>query len=129
MKNIITIVLILIIPVFTYIIMSNNSNNQIATAKDNSPSLYVYTSNMCMDCQRIKNTINEIEPIYSEKINFIIVNATDKKRKIQEQIKKHNITLVPTLIILDRNGNRINKIEGYIEKDKLIQELEDAING
>lgn len=129
MKNIITILLVLILPVCTYLIMSKNSSNIIAIAKENTPSLYIFTSTMCMDCQKMKKVINEIEPNYHDRINFIQINATDKNRKVQEYIKRYGVTLVPTIVVLDRNNNKIDKIEGYIEQEKLIKEIEDAING
>ena len=129
MKNIITILLVLILPLCAYFVLNKNSNNITAIAKDNLPSLYIFTSTMCIDCQKMKSIINEIEPNYKEKINFIQINAIDKNRKVQDLIKKHSVVLVPTIIMLDRTGNKTNKIEGYIEKEKLINEIEEAING
>lgn len=129
MKNIITILLILILPICAYLMIKKETNNFTAIAKNNSPSLYIYTSTMCMDCQKLKKLINEIEPNYKERINFLIINALEKDRKVQSDIKKYGITLVPTMIFIDRNGNQTNKIEGYIEKEKLITEIEETING
>lgn len=129
MKNIITILLVLILPVCTYLIMSKNSSNIIAIAKENTPSLYIFTSNMCIDCQKMKKVINGIEPSYHDKINFIQINIEDRNRKVHDYIKRYGITLVPTIVVLDRNNNKINKIEGYVEQEKLIKEIEDAING
>lgn len=129
MKNIITILLILILPVCIYLIMSKNSSNIIAIAKENTPSLYIFTSTMCMDCQKMKKVIKEIEPNYHDRINFIQINAIDKNRKVQEYIKKYGVTLVPTIVVLDKNNNKINHIEGYVEKEKLVEKIEEAING
>lgn len=129
MKNIITILLILILPICAYLMIKKETNNFKAIAKNNSPSLYIYTSTMCLDCQKLKKLINEIEPNYKERINFLIINALEKDRKVQSDIKKYGITLVPTMIFIDRNGNQTNKIEGYIEKEKLITEIEETING
>jgi thioredoxin-related protein len=109
--------------------MKKNDNNELAIAKENIPSFQIYSSSMCLDCQKIKKLISEIKPTYEEKINFISINALDKNKKTQEQIKKYGIVLVPTIIILDKNNNQINKIEGYIEKEELVKILEDTING
>ena len=98
-------------------------------AKSNTPTLQIYTSTMCIDCQKLKNLINEIEPTYKDSVNFIVINALDKNKKTQNDIKKYGITLVPTIIVFDRSGNQTNKIEGYIEKEKLIAEIEEVING
>ena len=124
MKNIITILLVLILPICAYLLINKNSNNILAVAKSNTPTLQIYTSTMCIDCQKLKNLINEIEPTYKDSVNFIVINALDKNKKTQNDIKKYGITLVPTIIVFDRSGNQTNKIEGYIEKEKLIAEIE-----
>lgn len=130
MKNIITILLILILPIALYLIMSKNSNDLSALAKEqNIPTIMAFTSTMCMDCQKLKGVLKEVEPEYTGKVNFIGINALDKSRKIQSYIKKYHVVLVPTLIFLDENGNEINKIEGFISKEDLIKEIEEAING
>ena len=70
MKNIITILLVLILPLCAYFLMNKNSNDTIAIAKENVPSLYIFTSTMCIDCKKMKNIISEVEPTYKENINF-----------------------------------------------------------
>lgn len=130
MKNIITVLLILILPVCIYLIMNKHSADITANAQENNlPVLMTFTSTMCMDCQKMKGILKEVESPYSGKINFININALDKDRKVKEYIKKYNIVLVPTMIFLDENGNLINKIEGAVTKEKLINEIEEAING
>ncbi len=130
MKNIITVLLILIVPVCVYLFMSRSSVDIMANAKENNlPVLMTFTSSMCMDCQKMKGVIKEVEGDYSDRINFININALDKDRKVKEYIKKYNVVLVPTMIFLDENGNQINKIEGAVTKEVLINEIEEAING
>ncbi len=130
MKNIITILLILIIPVSIYFLANKNSETTGAIAQDkNNPGIIIFTSSMCMDCRKMKEIIKEVEGSYSDKINFISINATDKNRKVQENIKKYHVVLVPTMVFVDENGIEKNKIEGAISKEEFIQELEEAING
>ncbi len=129
MKNIITILLIFIIPIVAYLYISKNSNTTIAIAKDkNKASLMIFTSAMCLDCQKMKSVINEVQPVYSDKINFISINALDKNKKVQNYIKKYGIVLVPTIIFTDEDENQKDKVEGYISKDDLIKKIEDIIN-
>ena len=130
MKNIITILLILIVPICAYLFMSRNSVDIMANAKENNlPVLMAFTSSMCMDCQKMKGILKEVEGDYTGKINFVMINALDKNRKVKDYLKKYNIVLVPTMIFLDENGNQINKIEGAVTKEVLISEIEEAING
>lgn len=130
MKNIITILLILILPIIAYLIMNKNSNEIMAIAKENNlPTIMSFSSTMCIDCQKMKKLLSEIEPTYQNKINFISINAMDKDKKVKNYINKYGVTLVPTLIFIDNNGNMLNKIEGYIQKEELISVIEEAING
>lgn len=130
MKNIIIILLILIVPVSIYLFMSKNSQTYSALAKqENNPSILIFTSAMCLDCQKMKGIIKEVEGSYNDKINFIQINATDNNKRVRENIKKYHVVLVPTLVFVDENGGQKNKIEGYISKEELISEIEEAING
>ncbi len=129
MKNIIISLLILIIPVTAYLFLNQNSADYMAMANDkNNPSLLIYTSSMCLDCKKMKEVIKEVESSYSDKINFISINALDNNRKIQDSIKKHDVKVVPTLVFTDINGGETNKVEGYIPKEELINKIEEAIN-
>ncbi len=130
MKNIFIILLILILPVAIYLMLNKNSDFDSAMAKSNDlPSLLIFTSTMCLDCQRMKALVSEIENDYNDKINFVRINALDNNRKVKEQVKTHGVVLVPTLIFLDVNGQQTNKIEGFIPKEELIKNIEVSVNG
>lgn len=130
MKNIITVLAILIIPVMVYSILHKNSSDVTAVAvENNKPSLMIFTSAMCMDCQKMKSIIKEVEPEYSDKINFIHINATENNKQIKELVKKHNVVLVPTMVFKNTNDMEINRVEGSISKEELISDIKEAING
>ena len=78
MKNIITILLVLILPICAYFIINKDTKYFDAIAKENTPTLYIYTSAMCLDCQKLKNVIAELTPIYDEKVNFLQINAMER---------------------------------------------------
>lgn len=130
MKNIITIVIILILPVLVYLIMNKTSNDVVAFAQDNTkPSLLIFSSTMCMDCQKMKTVLNEIQPTYSDRVNFVQINATENSRKIKDIVKKHSVVLVPTIVFVDKDSNETARIEGFVPKENLIKEIEAVING
>ena len=130
MKNIITIALILIVPMLIYSIVKNEAQETTAYAKDNNlPTMITFSSTMCLDCQKMKEVIKEIENDYKNKINFISINATEKDNNIKSMVKKYSIVLVPTMVFLDRNDKEVKRIEGAITKDELISELEELYNG
>ena len=131
MKNIIAIIAILVIPVLIYLSVANSPNRpSAANAKsDNIPTVMTFTSTMCMDCQKMKAVLKEIEPEYEGKVNFLSINATAKDKTVKDLVKKHNITLVPTMVFFDINDNELKRIEGAISKDDLKSELDSISNG
>lgn len=118
-KNIITILLILILPMFAYWILSTNDASKSSTVAEAStkPQVIKFTSEMCMDCQTMNQIMKEIFPAYQDKITLIEIPVQDKTSFNQEQIKKYKVTLVPTIILIDSNGKQVKRIEGAIEKD------------
>lgn len=130
MKNIITIVIILVLPILIYSLLNKNSGDITAFAQENGrPSLFVFTSSMCMDCQKMKTIIKEVEPSYNTRINFIQVNATEKNRKVKELVKQYSVVLVPTMIFVNSDKQEIKRLEGYIPKEQFVSEIEEVING
>lgn len=130
MKNIITIAIILILPILVYLVMNKTSNDVVAFAQDNSkPTLLIFSSTMCMDCQKMKTILNEIQPTYSDKVNFVQINATENSKSIKDIVKKYSVVLVPTIVFVNEDSNETGRIEGYIPKEDLIKEVEAVING
>lgn len=118
-KNIITILLILIVPMFAYWLLStpDAENSTTVAEASNKPQIIKFTSAMCMDCQTMNQIMKEIYPAYKDKITLIEIPVQDKTSFNESQIKKYNVTLVPTIILLDSGGRQVKRIEGAIEKD------------
>lgn len=128
MKNIITVLLILILPVVAYFVISSKTSEKAFAINPENPSMLIFTSTMCKDCQTMKKILKEVENSYNEKINFVYIDALKNNKKTREQIKEYGITLVPTLIFTDVNQIQTKKIEGSVPKEELIIAIEDCIN-
>ena len=104
------------------------SNSTTAQTTDiGKPSVIKFTSAMCLDCQTMNKIFKEIFPKYQNKINFTEIQVQDKNSFNDSQIKKYNVTLVPTIILLNSEGKQVKRIEGAIPKeemDKYLQGLE-----
>lgn len=131
MKNLFIILAILVLPVFAYIVLdAGRDKNIISTAQAlDKPSLIIFTSTMCSDCQKMKKVIAVVEPNYKDKIEFIKVNASDSSKPVQELVKKYNVYLVPTMIFVDKKGNQKFKKEGSMPKEDFEKQLKALING
>ena len=126
-KNIIIISLIFAIPLLLYMALTASNSTTAQTTDIGKPSVIKFTSAMCLDCQTMNKIFKEIFPKYQNKINFTEIQVQDKNSFNDSQIKKYNVTLVPTIILLNSEGKQVKRIEGAIPKeemDKYLQGLE-----
>ncbi|MDR1168327.1 MAG: thioredoxin family protein [Heliobacteriaceae bacterium] len=117
-KSIITILAVFIIPALAYLGLSQSGSS---TAKDASgkPEVIKFTSAMCLDCQKMNKIFTALKPKYGDRIAFTDVNVQDNSDFAKSQIKKHNITLVPTIILFDSSGKQIKRIEDAIPETEM----------
>lgn|SRR5574344_1506128 len=131
-KNIIIILLIFIVPILAYWTVSKKT--EAVSAKTVQPSVAVtntqgkpqvikFTSTMCRDCQTMNGIFKEIFPKYEGKIVLIQVPVQDKSSFNNAQMKKYNVTLVPTIILINSQGKQVERIEGAVPKDEMDAKL------
>lgn len=126
MKNITIIALIFVVPVLAYMILTKGDVSSANKAADlNKPQVIKFTSLMCLDCKKLDKVIKEIYPKYSEKVVLIEVPVQNDNDFTKQQIEKHNVTLVPTLIFIDAKGRKVRRTEGFVEKDNLDKYLKE----
>lgn len=126
-KNIITVLLVLILPLLAYIFMTHAGNEpvNVADAVTNRPQIIKFTSSMCLDCQEMNKIIKEIYPEFKDKIALTEIAVQDGKSSTDAQIKKYNVTLVPTIILINSQGQQVKRIEGAIPEDEMVKYLEE----
>lgn len=129
-KNISIITLIFVVPLIAYFFLSKPSESLASkTSTANKPQVIKFTSLMCLDCKKLDKVIKEVYPKYSDKVVLVEVHVQNNDDYTKKQVEKYNVTLVPTLIILDAKGKKLNKIEGFVEKEKLDKLMKDLSNG
>lgn len=129
LKNFSIIALIFIVPLIAYAIMShNNSCCAKKVTQTNKPQIIKFTSAMCLDCKKLSEVMKDVYPKYSNKIMLVEIQVQNSDDYTKKQIEKYNVTLVPTLIILNSKGKKLNKFEGFVEKQKLEKLMKDLVN-
>lgn len=118
-KNIIIISLIFALPLIAYWALTTSNATTAQTTDMNKPQIIKFTSAMCMDCQTMNKIFKEIFPEFSDKINMTEIQVQDKNSFNEGQIKKYNVTLVPTIILLNSNGQQVKRIEGAVSKEQM----------
>ena len=124
-KNAIIITLIFAIPLFAYMFLTASNSSTAQTAQTGKPQVIKFTSAMCLDCQTMNNIFKEIFPKYEGKIVLTEIQVQDKNSFNDDQIKKYNVTLVPTIILLNSVGQQVKRFEGAVSKE----EMDNCIKG
>ena len=122
-KNITIIGIILVLPLLVYFILTKDEAGYAQkTAVKGQPQIIKFSSNMCLDCKKMGEVVKIVYPRYKDKIALVEIGVQDNNPYVQNQIKKYNITLVPTIIFVSKNG-KIKKVEGYMDKNQFENEL------
>lgn len=120
MKNFSIITLIFVVPLIAYMLLSKpDASFANKTAGVNKPQIIKFTSLMCLDCKKLNTVMKEVYPNYSNKISLIEVQVQNGDDYTKKQVEKYNVTLVPTLVVLNSKGKQLYRLEGFVEKEKL----------
>lgn len=118
-KNVIIISLIFAIPLMAYMALTASNSTTAQTTQAGKPEVIKFTSAMCLDCQTMNKVFKEIFPKYENKIVLTEIQVQDKNSFNEEQIKKYNVTLVPTIVLLNSKGQQVKRIEGAVTKEQM----------
>jgi len=119
-KNLTIITLIFVVPMVAYMLLSKPDASLASKGPTaNKPQIIKFTSLMCLDCKKLSEVMKEVYPKYSSKINLVEIHVQDSDAYTKSQVQKYNVTLVPTMIIINSKGKKLQKIEGFVEKEKL----------
>ncbi len=124
-KNIIILVLIFVIPLFAYFMLSKNNQGAVSVANTNRPHVIKFTSNMCGECKRVEPVVNKIILKYQDTVQYSVIPVQVDNKYNQDMISKYRVTLVPTIILLDKNQKVTKKIEGYVDEKTLDNYIKD----
>lgn len=118
-KSIITILAILIIPILAFFGLTFNKDLSSIAQTTGKPQIIKFSSTMCLECQELEKVFKELLPKYKNNIAYteIIVDSRDDMKN--NLIKKYNVTLVPTVIMLNSDGTQYKRIESAIPKEEM----------
>ena len=136
MKNWIIVLLIFVLPLSLYAYLDAKAQNdmmcksqgaketnQIAKAK-----IIKFSSPMCSECKEVAAEMDKAMKNYKGSVMVEEINVVENVGKgidyNKSQIKKYKVTLVPTLVFIDRQGNVIHRQEGAMSSDEIVDILE-----
>ena len=129
MKNRIIILLIFIIPmaIFAFLKMTNNEPDTIvqnqAMAFDKAKLIKFY-SPMCSECKTVKMNVDKVIKDYGDNIFYEEFNVSENDPKTQSMVETYKVTVVPTVVFVDKQGKIAHKKEGIIEEIEIKTNLD-----
>ncbi len=119
-KSIITVLAILIIPLVAFfgLTFHKDTSSIVAQAKG-KPQIIKFSSTMCLECKEVEKVFKEVLPKYEDKVTYteiIVDNRDDMKNNM---IRKYNVKLVPTIIMLNSDGTQYKRIESSIPASEM----------
>lgn len=81
--------------------------------KDSSKKvLIVFHTEWCGFCKRLIPKIEDIEPLYKNNYNFVIIDCDDPENK--EIVEKYNIPAYPTLYVVNVRNGEASRVNPYM---------------
>lgn len=129
-RNIITILLILLVPICAYWgLTRDKSFTALPTIASNGAEIIKFSSPMCYECQELEKIFEEIYPNYANKVSLKKIDVTQKDKTTQSLIREYNVKLVPTCVFKDSQGDVIRITEGSIQPKILENYIKEQLNG
>ena len=83
---------------------------------------------MCSECKEITVELDKAMKNYKDSVLIEEINVVENVGKgvkyNKAAIKKYKVSLVPTLVFLDKEGNTIKKSEGMMKSEEIIEVLD-----
>ncbi len=133
MKNWIIVLLIFVLPLGLYAYLDNKATADSCNVTGNALSipkakLIKFSSPMCSECQEVTVEIKKAMENYKDSVIIEEYNVLDNYNKggntTKDMIKKYKVSLVPTLIFMDKEGKTIKK-EGMIASEEIAKILDE----
>ena len=124
-KSLITILAILFLPFLAFFGLTFNRDTSVIAEAGGKPQIIKFSSTMCLECKEVEKVFKEIMPKYGDKIVYTEIIVDSRNDMKNALIKKYNVTLVPTVIMLNSDGTQARRIEGAIPAE----EMDECVKG
>ncbi|MBR2069066.1 MAG: thioredoxin family protein [Candidatus Gastranaerophilales bacterium] len=134
MRNWIIVLLIFIMPLSLYAYLDNKASADACKITGNATGipqakLIKFSSPMCSECVETTVEVKKAMKNYQGAVLIEEYNVLDNNAKgkniTKDMIKKYKISLVPTLVFVDKEGKTVKKQEGLMKADEIVKILDE----
>lgn len=135
MRNWIIVLLIFIMPMGIYAYLDAKAQNSMMCAikpsvgsEKEKVKIIKFSSPMCSECKQAGVELDKAMKNHEDSLIIEEINVTQTAGKegdyAKEAIKKYKVTLVPTLVFINKEGKLIHRQEGAMKSSEIIEILD-----
>jgi thioredoxin-like negative regulator of GroEL len=96
-----------------------------STQSESLPTLIFFRSSTCPYCKEMTPVVDEIGTAYRGELKVVI--ATLEEEKGRDLADQYGIVGFPVILLLDREGERVSRMQGVVPRPSLEQAVEELI--
>ena len=85
------------------------------------PTLADFGGTNCVSCRAMKITLEELDPVYRDRVNLVIVLEDGN----EDLFIEYRIMAIPTQVFFDSSGKPITGHVGYMEKEAILAQFKE----
>lgn len=98
--------------------MVNKDSFQAMVTESTGPVLLDFFANWCGHCQKLLPVLDEVAGDLDGKVQIMKINADENR----DMAQKFAVKGLPTMILF-KDGSEIDRLVGYMPKDKIIEKV------
>ncbi len=114
-KNIVTILLIFLVPLAVYYGLTRDKLTTLPSIASSGAEVIKFASPMCYECQELEKIFDEVFPKYKNDVTLKKIDVTQKDKETKALIKEYEVKLVPTTVFKSSDGKLKRRIEGSMQ--------------
>lgn len=83
------------------------------------PSVLEFSSPMCPTCRQLAEVLPSVEAKYANQVIVKKINTASSDSETAQLVSKYKVTVVPTLVFIDKKGNTVRTTQGCLPKSQL----------
>jgi thioredoxin 1 len=85
------------------------------------PRLLDLGSTACATCKRLAPILDELRKEYAGRVRIDFLDVFEAE---EDPFEKYRISLIPTLIFFDRDGEEVRRHEGFLSRKEIVAQFE-----
>ncbi len=134
MKNWIIVLLIFAMPMGIYAYLDAKAQNNMMCAAKSTPAqgqkmkIIKFSSPMCSECKQAGTELDKAVKTHNDSVIIEEINVTQNAGKegsyTKDAIKKYKVTIVPTLVFVNKEGKLVHRQEGAMKSEEIIKVID-----